>query len=117
MARGAGVQALVTRWDWAPGASLDGTPYEWACGVHGQCTLRRDWLTRYVRGVGVGTLWLGPALVARLAGLEPLRAAAPVMPHAGGVRVEVTRATIDAVEAALEPLLPDSAAWEAAARG
>ena len=96
-------QGLVTRWE-TPG-STDTTPYELACGVHGQCTLMVSWLQRWVRGVGLGTLWLGPELVGHLP--EP-----PAGVMVGGLlRVQVT--DVAAMEDTLAEVLPDARAWQA----
>src|ERR1700722_8174233 len=93
-----GVQALSGRWRWAPQFGLDSTPYERACGVGGQCTLHRSWLSRWVRGVTVGTLWLGEPIANRVEDRAALAAAAKVTPLGTGLRVAVESATqLDAV--------------------
>jgi hypothetical protein len=99
------LQAFVTRWGAA--ASLEGTPWEMACGVMGQCVLERPWVERYLRGIGEGVVWLGPAL--RAAAGEP-----------AGVRlgdaVRVDVGDRSAAERALEAILPDAAAWQQGVR-
>ena len=35
-------QAVIGRWNWTS-SHLDSTPYELACGVHGQCTTAAFW--------------------------------------------------------------------------
>lgn len=96
-------QGLVTRWE-TPG-STDTTPYELACEVHGQCTLKVSWLRRWVRGVGLGTLWMGPELVGHLP--EP-PAGTPVGEL---LRVEIT--DVAAMEDTLSAVLPGKDAWRA----
>jgi len=110
MARAQGVQALVARWDGVAG-SIDRTPYERATGIYGDLLLT-SWQKRYLRGVGDGPLWLGPALLERLGDRGPLeRAAASVVPVGAGVRVTPAAgaAGLDALERALAPLLPRDA--------
>jgi hypothetical protein len=94
-ASGGVIQALLVRWGQHVG--LESTPYELACGVHGQCTLERAWVERFVRGVGPGTVWLGPALGARVGSPE-------------GLRIEVT--DVAAAEARLQELLPSAEDWQ-----
>lgn len=110
-----GVQALCGRWTWRPSTHLDLSPYESACGVGGSCTLRRSWLTRFLRGVGVGDLWLGAALTARIPDRAALEAAATVTKVGEGLRVEIADPAVDGVEAALAPLLPTASDWREAA--
>jgi hypothetical protein len=112
MTRHQGVQALSGRWAWAPSSSLDMTPYETACGVGGQCTLRRSWVSRFARGVTTGTLWLGAPLAARVPDVARLRSAAQVTSLGEGLRITVENdAALDDVEAALAPLLPSKEDW------
>jgi hypothetical protein len=98
-ASGAVIQALVTRWGSHP--SVEMTPYEMATGIMGQCTLQKPWVERWLRGIGPGTLWLGPALSARVG---------PVGEPVGPTR----RLRVDEVaetERLLASLLPASADW------
>jgi hypothetical protein len=94
-----GVQAMVVRWGKRPPVTLDTTPYEIACGVHGQCTLYESWQTRWLRSVGVGTLFLG----------DELRARANVP-----ARIDVADGELDAIEAKLAPILPSEEDWRSA---
>jgi hypothetical protein len=99
-AEGGLAQALVTRWGHP--ASVEATPYEQASGVMGQCTLEQGWVERWLRGVGVGAIWLGPALRKHV-------------PDAGGaavgdvLRIEVS--DVRAAEAALAPILAGPEDW------
>jgi hypothetical protein len=108
MTKHQGIQALTGRWAWAPQYEPHLTPYEKACGVaSGGMVLRRAWLTRHVRGVLVGTLWLGPDLTVRVPDVEALRAACPTRAVGSGVRIDVPDVpSLDVLEAVLEPLLP-----------
>jgi hypothetical protein len=118
MARAKGVQALMAHWAGVAGA-IDCTPYETATGTGGECTLLASWQRRYLRGVGDGPLWLGPALLERLGERGPLeRAAAAVQPVGPSLRVMPGPgpAALDALERALAPLLPDRDAWQRASR-
>lgn len=96
------LQAFVTRWGQTPGPDV--TPYELACGVHGQCTTQRAWATRWLRGLGPGHLWLGRELAARVPGV-------------GGVPLgEARRVAVGdlaTAEAALAELLPSGSDWQA----
>jgi hypothetical protein len=102
-----GVQAIVARWGWAP-SSLDTTAYELATDVHGQCTLRRSWATRFLRGVATGTMWLGKDLAAHVRDLDALRSCATVDTSiADVVKVTIAREEdLDRAENALAELLP-----------
>lgn len=99
------IQALVTRWGAPP--TVDTTPYELAVGVHGQCTLERQWVERWLRAVGTGNLWLGPALRQRL-GPEAL--AGLSLREVGGCLVVEVR-DVAATERALAALLPSAQDW------
>jgi hypothetical protein len=94
-------QGFVTRWETA--GSADSTPYELACGVHGQCTLSKAWLKRWLRGLGKGTLWLGPALLDHLEALPAGTQQGPML--------RVTVHDVQSVERVLAPILPDGQAW------
>ncbi len=89
------IQALLVRWGQHVG--LESTPYEIVCGVHGQCTLERAWAERWLRGVGPGVVWLGPALGAHVGSPE-------------GLRIEVT--DVGATELRLQDLLPSAEDWQ-----
>ena len=111
--RARGVQALVGRWGWQP-VTLDTTPYESACGVHGQCTLLRSWLTRYLRGVTDDWIWLGPSLREQL-GPAAIEEVATSVPVADGIRSRLRAgASLDDLEVVLAPVLPASSDWKAA---
>jgi hypothetical protein len=117
MSAAAGVQALVGRWAWSP-TPHGSTPYELACGVHGQCTSMRSWQTRYLRGVTDDWIWLGPDLAGHVRDRAALERAAVVEPLAGGpsggIRVRLRPgATLDDLERALADLLPGPAEWRA----
>lgn len=104
------LQALVGCWNWTP-SSLESTPYEIACGIHGQCTLQRSWLTRFIRGVTRDALWLGPALTDRI-DRDALDTVADVRPVGDGVRIDIREtAPLDALEEALATLLPEEGDW------
>lgn len=99
---GGGVfQALLTRWGTV--TALDMALEEIASDVNGQRTLDQRWR----RGVGLGSLWLGPALHARLdkAALAALK---------GEAVADASRLRIDDVapaEALLAPLLASPEDW------
>jgi hypothetical protein len=103
-----GMQAMTGRWGWAPQFEPYLTPYERACGMTGKSTvLGHARLTRYLRGVLVGTLWLGPELTARVPDLDAVRAVCPTRSIGSGLRIDVPdAAALDPLEATLEPLLP-----------
>ncbi len=107
-----GMQGLVGCWDWQP-STLDSTPYEIASGVHGQCTLLRSWLTRFLRGVTRDSIWLGPDLLGRVE-RHALEKVAHVTPHGAGIRLRLREgSSLDELEAALAPLLPGDDEWKA----
>ena len=102
-------QALVARWvsPWG----CDATPYEYACGIHGQCTLARSWALRFLRGVSADAMWVGPALLARI-DRAALARVATLTPVADTLRVELsTAATLDDLERALAPILAGETDW------
>jgi hypothetical protein len=114
MLQHAGVQAQVGRTTQMY-HTLDMTVYESACEIQGQCTLRRSWLRRFLRGAYVGTLWLGEALVALLPDLKALQAAAPAEWANGRLKLAIDdEETLDAVERALAPLLASAEDWKEA---
>jgi hypothetical protein len=107
MVRHSGVQALVGRTTDMFRSCIDISEYETACGIHGICTLRRSWLSNFLRGVHLGSLWLGESLARLIPDMIALESAARVEPF--GRSVKVTIANEDAlarVEHALAPLLP-----------
>jgi hypothetical protein len=111
----AGIQALCGRATTDLVSHLDQTEYERNCDIHGPATLRRSWLSRFVRGVEVGCLWLGRQLVARVPDLEALHHAARVRAVAESLEVRIeNEAALDAVEQALAPLLPSASDAQAA---
>ena len=110
--RAKGVQAVLARWrDSGASYSLDVTPYESACGVYGQCTLRQSWATRFLRGVSPDGIWLGPDLLPRIdrKALEAVASAEKVGPALRLVLREDS--TLDALEGVLSPILPSSDDW------
>jgi hypothetical protein len=112
--RASGVQAFVARWAWAPIISADATPYELACGIHGQVTTTRRWCSRFLRAV-TDRLWLGPALLERIGGPAVLAPVADVRP-VGELVALVLRppATLADLARVLAPLLPGQSDWEEA---
>jgi len=109
-----GVQAAVGRWDWRPvPGTMDRTPYETACGIHGQITTMRAWCRRWLRAV-TPTMWLGPTLLVHLAD-APLDEVVDVAPVGTGVRLTLHEGTtLRALEQALAPCLPTEANWRGA---
>ena len=106
--RGKGTQAIVARAGRMFSSTLDLTAYETACGIGGQCTLRKSWQTRWVRTIAPGTLWVGPALAGRVE-----VGAAAWSPIGEGHRAVVE--DVGAIEQALADVLPDRDAWSVAA--
>lgn len=104
MLRGRGVQAVLGRW--IDGGGIQRTTYERICGIQGPHTLRRSWLTRYLRGVDHGPLWLGPDLVERVGDLTPLFATATVTVLGEGLKITPNPARLDELEHALAAILP-----------
>lgn len=112
MSRAAGYQAFMASWAWTPYRGVDSTPYEICCGVHGQCTTLREWCAKFLRGVS-GEMWLGPSLRERLSKSEELEAVATLRPVGGCLHLsKKPDATLDALELALEPLLPSAEDWK-----
>jgi hypothetical protein len=100
-----GVQAIMGRWDWRP-STLDWNPYEVACGLQGPFILQRSWLTRFLRAVTDDWIWLGPELLTHV-DREKLAQAAEMETLPRGVRVRLRpESSLDALEAALAPILP-----------
>ncbi len=110
MEHAGGVQAFVARWAWSPLLSVDSTPYELACGVHGQCTGGRTWATRYVRAV-TEQMWLGPELRGHID--EQRLAEVTCVEELGqALRVEIgPEASVDELETVLAEVLPDADDW------
>jgi len=107
-----GLQALLARWNWSSYYShgAQSTPYELACGAHGQCTTGQSWCGRYLRGV-TDTLWLGPALCRRL-DVGALDAVATLTTIGDGWRLDRRpEASIDDLERALASLIPGQDDW------
>jgi hypothetical protein len=104
-------QAFLARWNWRPSLTLHATPYELACGVHGQCTTRHDWVNRFLHAVAE-EVWLGPALISRAPGFQspdgttrqPLGDSARITCRGG--------AAVSALEQALAHLLPAHEDWK-----
>jgi len=99
-------QAFVARWGAEAHIHYDATAYERCCGIGGTLMARRSWATRFLRGVSRDAMWLGPALVARV-DTAALRAIAESTNVGSSVRVVLRPdATLDALEASLDPILP-----------
>lgn len=106
------LQASVSRNLTGGGGSAETTPYEFASGVQGQCTMTAWWCERFVRVVG-GQLWLGPQLVARIPSRAALGAEVAVEEIGNCLRVRIAEAEqTEGVERALEPVLAGSAEWQ-----
>jgi hypothetical protein len=106
------LQAFVARWNCGDLSMVQSTAYEFACGVAGQCTTTEAWCNKYLRGVG-DRIWLGQELVARLDNPERLRAAAEAVPLGQGLKIgRLPAATLDDLEAALDPLLAGVQEWQ-----
>lgn len=111
------VDAVPTQWEarqalvvaWRDTGLPDATPYERACGILGQCTLRPAWVDRWLRGVGRGTVWLGPSLAAHL---DPLPGAVSV-----GAWTRWETPSVSDAERLLAPILPSAEDWHAEMRG
>jgi len=106
------LQASVSRNLTGGGGSAETTPYEFASGVQGQCTMTAWWCERFVRAIG-RPMWLGPQLVARIASREALGVEAEVeelgdcwkvLPHESE--------NAEGVEKALEEVLAGSLEWQ-----
>lgn len=110
--RARGMQAFIAPWSGWP--TLDSTPYETACGVHGQCTMMRTWQGRWLRAA-TDELWLGPELLARV-DRNALETVAALSPCGTAVHVKA-KGSLDALETALAPILPSSDDWVKAVRG
>ncbi len=102
------VQAILARWQIAGDGST--TPYEDAVRIQGAHLATRGWCTTWLRGIGVGQLWLGPALRARVAG--PLADAIDLGP---AIRIAVYDvAETERRLASLLPTLEESEEYERA---
>lgn len=107
MERHSGVQAMLGRTTVMHVGYLDLTEYESACGFYGACVLRRSWLTRFLRTVVVGKLWLGESLTRLVPDTKKLAAAARVEVFARMIKITVaSRDELRNVELALADLLP-----------
>ena len=112
MVRHSGVQAQVARATMMSGGSPETTEYESECGINGQCTLRRSWLSRFLRGVSVGTLWLGESHAKSIPDTEALAAAARVEQVGRSLKITIEHEeALARVEQALAPLLPSVEDW------
>lgn len=104
------LQALMTRWNWAPALGIRTLPYEIVCGLDSSGHLRVDWLRRYLRAA-TRDLWLGPSLWDRLDDRSVEQVAAVTI--LGEVRRLILRerATLDELERVLAPVLPGAEEW------
>lgn len=98
------VQAVVTRTQTPPSLGVNKvTPYEEVCGIRTSGLIGQAWTTRWLRWCAE-RLWIGRSLVRHLEGraaqLEPF-----VVREEGDV-LELYAEDVDALEHALEPLLP-----------
>jgi hypothetical protein len=110
-----GLQAFVARWAWAPRRSVDSSPYELACGVHGQTTTTRAWCTRFLRAV-TPRLWLGPEILSHV-DKDALGRVADLTASGSGLRLTLrASSSLAQLEEALAPVLPGKADWETAVR-
>jgi hypothetical protein len=101
-----GMQAVLGRTTAMHVVGLDSTEYERACGIHGQCTVLRSWLTRFVRIVPVGTLWLGEPLATAIPDMKTLEASARVESLGRVLKITIeNEAALERVERAVAPLL------------
>lgn len=106
------LQASVSRNLTGGGGSAETTPYEFASGVQGQCTMTAWWCERFVRAIG-SRLWIGPQLLARIPSREALQATAEVTEAGNCLRVTPhDSAQTETLEKALEPVLAGSAQWQ-----
>ncbi|MDC3953165.1 hypothetical protein [Polyangium jinanense] len=109
MERLGALQGFLTRWGTAPSNSLNTTPYEVACGIHGD-TLHPSWASRWLRAVGSEATWIGAPLLAHLDADSRKRLAqvADVRPGTGWLRVEPRPGeSLTEIEQALAALLPE----------
>jgi hypothetical protein len=104
-------QAFLARWNWRPSLTLHATPYELACGVHGQCTTRHDWVNRFLHAVA-DDVWLGPSLLSRVPGFQA-PAGTTLRQLGNAVRIACRdAAAVNALEQALAHLLPTHSDWK-----
>src|SRR5688572_13093925 len=82
------------------------SPYEAACLIVPPCSQSRTWTTRFVRGVGIGQLWLGPELRAHIPYAAALSQALHTHDRGRALRIEVH--DVRTVEEHIAPLLPTS---------
>jgi len=111
MRQGRGHQAFLARWDWRPAFAFQATPYELACGVHGQCTNYHEWAERFLHAVG-DVIWLGPGLLSRVS-REALDRVGTVSVVGDGVRLNRS-AEVPELENALAAILPTHEDWRQA---
>ncbi len=94
------------------GGSAEFTPYEFASGVQGQCTMTAWWCERYLRGFG-DAVWLGPQLLARIASREALEVDAEITAVGNCLRIQPRGPEqADRVEKGLEAILAGSEDWQ-----
>jgi hypothetical protein len=107
-------QAFLAAWDWGGLMASGGTsPYEAASMIAPTCSQSRMWATRFVRGVGIGELWLGPELRARIPDAAALSQAVHTHDLGRALRIEVQ--DVRTVEELIAPLLPTTDECRAAA--
>jgi hypothetical protein len=111
MRQGRGHQAFLARWDWRPALAFQATPYELACGVHGQCTNYHEWVERFLHAVG-DVIWLGPGLRSRVTP-EALARLGSLSVVGDGVRLDRS-AEVPELENALAAILPTHEDWRQA---
>ncbi len=114
MARGSGLQAFIARWNWSTlyQGGAQSTPYEYTCGVHGQCTTGRAWCSRWLRAA-TERIWLGPELLARLPERDVLQSICELTSIRDGMRAVLRpTATLDDLELSLAAILPGLSDWE-----
>jgi hypothetical protein len=108
-----GLQAYAATW--GP-VGPEGTTYEMASGLHGQCVTGRTWCERYVRGVS-RKMWFAGALLGKIARVE-LEALGDITPLANGaIRFELsdTRPVAD-LEAVLRDVIAGEEEWRQGVR-
>jgi hypothetical protein len=110
------LQATLGSWGRAP--SLAATPYEKPVGIEGKDATRRSWVTRYLRVVGDGKVWIGGPMMTHLPEAARVvldRSALACEARGSGALVVAVggRDSRTGVEAALEALLPSAADFKA----
>lgn len=111
MVDAAGYQAFIARWDWAPQAAVESTPYEISCGINGQCTTLHEWCSKFLRGVSQ-ELWLGAPLLERLTSQQEIESVAILRQVGSGLHLTLKQdADLSKLESVLQPLLPSVQDW------